>query len=513
MPDGYDGNATKYIDDRWRKIFKEVYRPELLPCAIRILIVADGTLGFGNEDFGLSNLVSVLRALDTSYLPITVDLAHRGDPDLDPGLSAYRLGGAEPRFVFESRRLLGYHQLWLFGFTYESEYLRDRGYRPLSNNEVLAIKDFMDRGGGVFATGDHENLGVDMGGYIPRVRSMRKWFWHEDGTGGPQGEPIAPSGSDATRHDTNRPGRDGTFRFEDQSDDIPQTVEPHYFGNGLIEHVHPLLCTRAGPVRVLPDHPHEGECIVPRDLNANYSVGTDSFREFPTQTNGYPLSPVIVATSTILPGARTNEDDVIGVPAKPPAIGGMFGAIGAWDGHRLGNYGRIVVDSTFHHFVNVNLTGMASLGTPDVNRPETLGFLYSQAGIAHLANIHRYYRNIVDWLTPRDKKACLLRHSLKLIANDGNFLANVQPENFLDAGNYLIDQIWHVSPCERVSLLDPLNVALRDDVRAVIDPFTQPPYDQTDPEDSVRDEQFRKTLGTRRTRHIYRRDRTGNFKS
>ena len=41
--------------------------------------------------------------------------------------------------------------------------------RPISDDELLAIARFMEAGGGVYATGDHDSVGSDMAGRIPRA--------------------------------------------------------------------------------------------------------------------------------------------------------------------------------------------------------------------------------------------------------------------------------------------------------------------------------------------------------
>ena len=69
----------------------------------------------------------------------------------------------------------------------------------------------------VFATGDHEDLGVKMNGRVPRVRAMRKWYFPGPG---PNGEPGAPPGIGTLRIDTTQPNVPGspTVLFDNQSD-------------------------------------------------------------------------------------------------------------------------------------------------------------------------------------------------------------------------------------------------------------------------------------------------------
>ena len=427
--------------------------PYFFGCRLKILIVADRFLYFNNENFGLSELVSTLRALSTSSYPVTVDLAHRSNP------GPARLNGARANFTFDYDELRKYHQVWIMA-------AETRDADPIADDERQAIRRFMDEGGGLFATGDHEDLGVSVGGYIPRVRSMRKWFWP---AGGPDGEPVAPDGSSATRHDTNRQGSDPGFSFNDQSDDIPQTISPRYFGR-VIQSVHPLLCTSEGPINVLPDHPHEGECVVPDNLSANYTIGEDSFREYPDGPDGNPVSPQVVATSTMIPGAAVPE------LGKPPIDGGTFGAIGAWDGHRAGDYGRVVVDATWHHFININLTGDRRLGPPDPAVPKSLGFLHSASGLGHLERIKHYFTNIAEWLTPRKIRRCFLHRNIWWATQQGGFLEAYERADVVSTGYLALGQLGWLSACKRIGFIDDLfyEVQLKLPWRGLIDPFEAP---------------------------------------
>src|SRR6185436_12595942 len=94
-------------------------------------------------------------------------------------------------FRFDAQDLSSYDQIWMFAVQRSDGLL-------LTDNELKVIAQFMDGGGGVFATGDHEDLGVAMCGRIPRVRSMRKWHWPDPG---PNGEPVAPRTDGPDRHD------------------------------------------------------------------------------------------------------------------------------------------------------------------------------------------------------------------------------------------------------------------------------------------------------------------------
>jgi hypothetical protein len=408
-------------------------RPYYFGCRLRILIVADNFIYFNDADFGLSEVVATLRGMSTFAYPVTVDLAHRHNP------GAARLAGATPNFTFSDASLANYHQVWIFAAEYPS---RDGPRPPISADEQRALRKFMDNGGGVFATGDHEDLGVTVGGYIPRVRSMRRWFFPG---AGPNGEPVAPHGSNATRHDTNRPGHDAGWSFNDQSDDVPQEITPHFFGGGFIRSAHPVLCTRDGPIRVLPDHAHEGRCEVPANLAAEFQIGAEKFREYPDGPGGQPLAPQVIATATMIAGAQAS--------GKPPVPGGSFGVIAAWDGHRAGSFGRVVVDATWHHFININLIGDRTLGAPNPAVPKTMGFLHTPAGIAHYEKIKAYYRNIAEWLTPKGRRACLIRRHIWAAAKSGWFLENYRRDDLVYTGELVFERYWALRPCDRINLI------------------------------------------------------------
>ena len=86
-----------------------------------------------------------------------------------------------------------------------------------------------------------------------------------------------------------------------------------------------------------------------------------------------------------------------------------FGVVGTYNGHIAeGDIGRILVDSTFHHWVDVNLTGIMNVNYPRsslfVNDLlKWFGFL-TPDGIASLNQIRAYHRNVALWLAPKNKQ-------------------------------------------------------------------------------------------------------------
>lgn len=203
------------------------------------------------------------------------------------------------------------------------------------------------------------------------------------------------------RNDTTRIGHDAGSQFDDQSDDIPQPIEPKLYYSKVSpfwreSYPHPLLCSPLGRIDVLPDHPHEGECIEPTNLTQTYTL--DGTPEYPTDSGGFRPSPEVIATSTVLAGANAGG-------SKLATQAHSFGAICAYDGHRAG-IGRVVTDATWHHFVNVNLIGeLNDFGNPPGSAKND-GFLSSPAGEAALELIKHYFINIGVWISPPAKHTC-----------------------------------------------------------------------------------------------------------
>ncbi len=422
------------IKDRERERFARIARGDLplgifrKPCRVKILMLVDTGISYNQFYFGLSEVLDTLRENPEWWVNFEVTRAHRQNDPNPPanGTPAYDLYGPHfENFRFDQSGfdLDDYDQVWFFGF--------NRGNTgALTDDELEILFRWMDNGGGVFATGDHANLGEALCSNIPRVRSMRKWR-----TAGVDPAPFA-FGPD--RHDTLRKGHDfpGTaavdestsYTFDDESDDVPMVirlrwyVHHHCHGGHLHHHhlhwywpyftrrsPHPVLCGMDGPIRILPDHPHEGEVVVPRDLTEIASFGDYSAPEYP-EVSGQPLSPEIIAWAKV-------QDDHSNESFKGACNAKEFGAIGAYNGHCAG-VGRVIVDSTWHHWFDVNLTGrmVFSSSTPgnvetgDLRKLE--GFNSSPQGQQALSRIRNYYRNVAIWLSPRNRLRCMAARGL-----------------------------------------------------------------------------------------------------
>ena len=409
-------------------------------CRIRVLCVTDGNLDFSDLDFGLATFVRTL--LDTRIpARFEVTLAHLNNRtgaammDFDS-----RIKDRIPNFKFDDTNDFvpdRYDVVFLFGIQTSQNgrgmasdgtpYPTDR----LSDTELQAIAEFQNSGGGLFATGDHGALGRFVGRSLPRAGKMRLWDrtsansdLDEVSMGGPR------------RNDTNRPGDPGS-QFDDQSDDVPQQIIPRMYSvqNALFKYSfpHPLLCGPNGVIRVMPDHPHEGECVEPADTNDTLNFKSNLGPEYPPATSGgaRPL-PEVISTNTVLAGTTSG--------VKDSTIGHQFGGICAYDGHRA-SVGRCVTDATWHHFVNINLVGDADY--PD-NAVKGNGFLASTSGQAHLANIRAYYRNLAIWLSRPSNIRCINSGWITWLLRKGRVMEAVLTRTDLESSDLAIHNYWEI---------------------------------------------------------------------
>lgn len=408
--------------------------PWLYRCQPRILVVTDGILNYlpGNG-FGLSRFIEAIAHHGSATLKPALTLAHRGGHAASvtiagtnyPVATGFNFATATPAV-----NISNYDQIWMFGISQTGS--------PINDNEVRAIANFMNAGGGVFSTGDHADLGAGMAARLPRIKHMRNWnvASASPDSGVPMGGETLPLAR--KRIDTiSNPGASTRYEFDDQSDDIPQRIYPNYTvtgpgGGTWTATVHPVLrmpgaaASRANTdtfvgsgfnaglttfsldIDVLPDHPHESECfeisatVNTAKLNGTYTEAGMNFQEFPNAASGGRVGSDILAFS--VSGGRSVWNGLW----KPPVQPRMFGAMSAFDGHLANPLsagaarpGRIMCDATWHHFVNINLDGVGSsrngLGT-------------WSAGVftpsSDLLKIYKYYQNMVDWLQPSNRIWC-----------------------------------------------------------------------------------------------------------
>lgn len=398
---------------------------------IHILVVADGFLAFNDDDTGLADLLAIM-ARAPARVQFRITTAHRGAPPSD------QLAGATPGFRFTDAALAGFDQVWLFAAD---------ALGALAADELLAVTRFMQAGKGVFATGDHQDLGAAMCGALPRVRAMRTWHWPGPG---PRDEPVAPPAIGAHRHATGAVGE-------------VQQLEPRAYPRRLSRYAsedypHPLLCGPHGTIRALPAHAHEGGCVVPRDPAAVVVVGPPADRltldEFPLDASGRRVLPEIIAH------ARTTT-------------GAAFGAIAAYDGHRAG-VGRVVVGASWHHALDI--------GAGNSDAPHDLSYL---------AQLSTYFHNLGCWLAPPARQRNLERWALRYVARSYPLieeLANISHARLelddyvrIGAAGYRALEAY-VRPCAALAVLVDLVAPARRRWPWPIDPWDPPqPGTRDDP--------------------------------
>ena len=391
----------------------ELFYPWWRRCTVKTLIVTDGSLNFGEGDFGLSTFVRTLKNEAPSRVRFELTLAHiRNVSDPEMLVSETGIANRIKSFRFDNVSHFTadmYDQIWLFGIETSYAGMTGRG-TFLAPAEMAAVHAHMQRGGGVFATGDHGFLGQALSGGLPRIRGMR--YWGDFPSSDNNQNQVSMTGP--RRNDSNQEGHDAGTSFSDQSDDIPQPLDLLLYSSyaGFLRNArypHPLMCGRMGRIDVFPDHPHEGECRVPPDVTQMFG-GAD---EYPADSGGTRIVPEVVARGRVHAGNTTRSTGPNGM--KVPTVAQTFGVVSAYDGHRASSKGRVVCDSTWHHFINVNLIGVLEGGLFDefsaagehVSKHD--GFLSTASGLATLSKIKNYYTNIGVWMSPPEKHACFHR--------------------------------------------------------------------------------------------------------
>lgn len=434
------------LKERWSlPVYETLYRR---PVKLKILFLCEGLSFDSPNGFSFARVIDALRDnAPFPYADFELTLARWGsspgaalskDPspgDHDATYTNYRFDDVDPdtgRLILED-----HDEVWIFGIGPNSNQPQTRSSILASaacptDGELRVVKRYMDAGHGVFCTGDHASLGAWVAARIPRVWTMRRWTEEDD----------APPRTGSGRIDTNRPmwasqePRAGTpepeiIPFEAQSDDVPQRIEWKRYPTHLPwlpyalrgARPHPILCGgRHGVIDVFPDHPHEGiinersEIDLDADVQFDVDDGDDA-AEYPTRNGVRPL-PEVIAWGNTLPASDAGDYDpftVVQEKGESPAK--RFGLLGVYDGHRA-DLGRVVVDSTWHHWMSINLTGAGEPvfpSDPDPHdadgdgSPDHLKGLLEAGGPA-IGKILTYFRNVAVWLAPKAQQSRMLRY-------------------------------------------------------------------------------------------------------
>jgi hypothetical protein len=347
------------LKDRWHVPDWKAHFPWwITPAQCRILFYTDGVAHLQGGSFqGLTYVKTLLEAHPYFYVNFVIDVCHRNGTDPTATIFA---GTAKK--LTELDIMNKYDEIWFFGVD---------GGASLTAAEVTLMDQFMaaPKNGGVLTTGDHASLGQGLSGQIKRVGQMRLY---------PAPDSVPPGWNTtlvqrapAAGEPADPPGPGQALNFNDQSDDIPQSIRWRRYPVGIFHgRPHPVLCGPSGPIDVLPDHEHEGEALAP-------AVAGDS--NWPSGVAGQE-APEVIAWGRIKDPNATNHGHEIGV-------------ISAYNGHMV-DVGRIVADSTWHHWFDINLIGLAGSGPPYT------GFAATPAGQAALKKIDAYYLNCGVWLAP-----------------------------------------------------------------------------------------------------------------
>ncbi|MDJ0652995.1 MAG: hypothetical protein QNJ40_02495 [Xanthomonadales bacterium] len=359
---------------------------------IRILMVVDSSIRTVEAPgaFGIGRVVRLIDNYSRGCSSFSVDTARR-EPFV--GDNSQNQGHISTDFRFNdldgdgNRIIDSYDQIWMFGF-------RGEGSGPVvSAAELGQLTDWMNKGGGVFATGDHDDLGASMCSGIPRVREMRRW------TASQQVPPIGGF----NRLDTNRPTNTAEatgaspIAFAHERDTTPQPIEwvpvsVQHVGVFSYEFPHETLCHPAlGPIDVMPDHPHEGRTREVSEMNTTRTynfTGGISGDDFPSSGGHRPL-PQVIAYGETAPAPPTNK------PYKGNCGYFRFPMISVYDGRDAGVQGRVATDSTWHHWFDLNIYELEHAADDTAWR-----------------KIACYFQNLAVWLSPpgRFREKCWFIH-------------------------------------------------------------------------------------------------------
>lgn len=337
---------------------------------INILLYTDDSQFSESESFsdflGLGLMIEHLHAHAPTFANLTTTLVNRSTAQhADNKLDAVLANGS-------------FDEIWFFG-THQGN-TPDEPSSELDANEVNALHAWMrgnapdgSDGGGVLITGDHANplpsdfvannngpcggigasvnflgLGRAIGHCVPRAGTLRSWEGPPTFRGIDSFNTLAGRGF--------------------QLDRIPQELflenlnfdgEPDPNGEP-----HPLFFY--GPdefIRVFPDHAHEGAVVIPETLDESWPSALDGVGR---------TRPHVVAKS------RDSRNDK------------LLNIIATYNGD-LAGVGRIVADSTWHHYTNLNLLGFS--------HPAPAGTVADQIG--------QFYANLAVWLAPRSKRLAM----------------------------------------------------------------------------------------------------------
>ena len=397
---------------------------------IRVLIYTDDPEMVGEDGiFGISELRSQLAAHPPAFARIELSSVISRNSDASPNHHAdHKIDDELSKHPDQP-----YHEVWFFGVhqankpEYKLKFPGGGGPRSeLEPDEIAALEDWMcvdqkdgSKGIGVLVSGDHADpppdeqpisgpdkfcppdiphkrflgLGRALGKRIPRAGLLRKWE-------GPPTHCVEDSFNTL-------------FPPPDQMDPRPQRlILPRFdeYGNpSPAGDPHELFRGRGSDwISVLPDHQHEGAVIVPN--------------KFPTEVwprchDTQPIPRVIAYGTDRRTGCRLN-------------------ILAAYNGDAAG-VGRIISDSSWHHYFNVNLKFLSArhLHMPAADQ------------------IGQFFSNLVVWLAPLAIRRAMARSMFIWLATHPLMMEEIS-SGPLNIGNLSLQLLRQVaSDCEIHELL------------------------------------------------------------
>ncbi len=385
------------IHQTYQSRFIDWLRPWRHKTYVDILIVVDGSISVSpTNSFGISTVIDLIRNKQVGCMKFRVDIASRNGTTQNIVANPTPTQAKYTGFRFDMADggadvIDKYEQIWCFGFkpsnsgsTNDTEIDLPSSY-PTSSAELERLDKWMtEKKGGLFGTGDHHFLGASMCRKIPRLGTMRRWT-NANGVP-PQGGAGQPNTAD--RIDTLRPpsndyqagGPSSLSNSPHQGDLFVQTIKwatwrRAFWGFGVKKRPHPVLChPTLGPINKMPDHAHEGLCVPSPNLNANKQFNGE--KEYPVSIMGGPKpEPEIIAY-----GSNLDSDDWNFAKGDQPGRNNNP-MIAVYDGHSAG-VGRVATDSTWHHWMDVNINNIKAENDDDWKK------------------ISRYFINLAVWLNP-----------------------------------------------------------------------------------------------------------------
>lgn len=374
---------------------------------IRILIYTDYDFYFnenpGSPKGGLSDLEVFTKHTTKDLVKVKFTLVNRHP--IDPQTKQEINGGNR----ITASLLADHDEIWIFGFRQINK--PKEPHNELDVSEAALLGEWMSEQstkGGVFVTGDHSELdgtlagsscdepghqtflglGRALGYRIPRAGQLRGW-------NGPPTNCIEGDLEERDNYNTNE-GPDPCLLDDPllgyQYDATPQTIilrrrecQPHRLFWYVDENEDIRIIDK------LPDHTHEGKVLAPTDLDDEWPVHS-------------PLPEV----------AAEGQDK------RFPKQDKFYKLVVAFDGDAV-KIGRIVADSSFHHYLNDNLRKIQERDVTGLPKPGS-----------DLDKIAHFFGNLAIWLSPKhirdqikfDLLVGLARHP-DVLETKGNSLVTV----------------------------------------------------------------------------------------